>query len=143
MMLYHLDNVDTFIIPHWTEIYVIITVSTMLCEEIRKVQWIVFISKNYFHSLIKLHHQYKTRMLERWGWTGSTLVTVSTIVFYSLPYFLFYLGLAFRYRAYNDDILTTARFVLDFEYFVINSFTLESFGHLILNYGILNHLNSL
>ncbi len=82
-------------------------------------------------------------MLERWGWTGSTLVTVSTIVFYSLPYFLFYLGLAFRYRAYNDDILTTARFVLDFEYFVINSFTVESFGHLILNYGILNHLNSL
>lgn len=37
MMLYHLDRRDTFVIPHWTEIYVIITISTMFCEEIRKV----------------------------------------------------------------------------------------------------------
>jgi len=36
-MLYHLDARDTFDIPHWTEIYVIITVSTMFIEEIRKV----------------------------------------------------------------------------------------------------------
>ncbi len=39
-MLYHLDSPDTFTIPHWTEIYVILTVSTMLCEEIRKVKFI-------------------------------------------------------------------------------------------------------
>jgi hypothetical protein len=38
MMLYHLDRRDTFVIPHWTEIYVIITVSTMFCEEARKVK---------------------------------------------------------------------------------------------------------
>jgi len=37
MMLYHLDRRDTFVIPHWTEIYVIITVSTMFIEEGRKV----------------------------------------------------------------------------------------------------------
>ncbi len=42
MMLYHLDNPDTFTIPHWTEIYVIITVGTMFCEEIRKVKLINF-----------------------------------------------------------------------------------------------------
>ncbi len=56
-------------------------------------------------------------MLERWGSTGSTLLTALTYVFYILPYFIFYLGLAFRYRAYNDDILTTARFVLYFDCF--------------------------
>ncbi|CAF4324388.1 unnamed protein product, partial [Rotaria sordida] len=36
MMLYHLDGRNTFDIPHWTEIYVIITVSTMLVEEVRR-----------------------------------------------------------------------------------------------------------
>jgi len=40
MMLYHLDGRDKIDTPHWTEIYVIITVSTMLCEEIRKVKLI-------------------------------------------------------------------------------------------------------
>ena len=38
MMLYHLDSRNTFVIPHWTEIFVIITVSTMFCEEARKVK---------------------------------------------------------------------------------------------------------
>ncbi len=37
-MLYHLNGRDTFVIPNWTEIYVIITVSTMFCEELRKVK---------------------------------------------------------------------------------------------------------
>ena len=45
MMLYELDQRDTFTIPHWTEIYVIITVSTMFCEEIRKVKFIYSIKK--------------------------------------------------------------------------------------------------
>ncbi len=45
MMLYHLDNPDTFTIPHWTEIYVIITVGTMFCEEARKVKLINFNQK--------------------------------------------------------------------------------------------------
>ncbi len=57
-------------------------------------------------------------MVERWGSTGSTLLTTSTTIFYILPYFLFYLGLGFRYRGYNDHILTTARFVLYFECFL-------------------------
>jgi hypothetical protein len=57
-------------------------------------------------------------------------------VFYILPYFLFYLGLAFRYRGYTEDILTTARFVLYFGYFIIDNFIIELFGHMILNYGI-------
>ena len=46
MMLYHLDRRDTFVIPHWTEIYVIITVSTMVCEEIRKVIDTLLIEEN-------------------------------------------------------------------------------------------------
>ena len=40
MMLYQLDERSSFEIPHWTEIYVIITVSTMFCEEVRKVTWL-------------------------------------------------------------------------------------------------------
>jgi len=138
MMLYHLDSPDTFTIPHWTEIYVIITVSTMFCEEIRKViiLVIVFFCIQHFYSSIQLYHEYKTRMLELWGSTGSTLLTFSTNIFYILPYFLFYLGLAFRYRGYNEDILTTARFVLYFGYFIIDNFIIELFGHMILNYGI-------
>jgi hypothetical protein len=144
MMLYHLDSPDTFTIPHWTEIYVIITVSTMFCEEIRKVKiLIIFISIQYLYSLMKLYVQYKTRMLEQWGSTGSTLLTVSTNIFYILPYFLFYLGLGFRYRGYTEDILTTARFVLYFSYFIIDSFIIELFGHMILNCGTLYHLNLL
>ncbi|CAF1116862.1 unnamed protein product, partial [Rotaria sordida] len=100
MMLYHLDHRNTFIIPHWTEIYVIITVSTMFCEEARK-----------------LFQEYDARMLERWGSTGSTLLTVLTNTFYILPYFLFYLGLGFRYGSYNEDLLSTARIIwaLDLE----------------------------
>ena len=38
MMLYHLDSRNTFVI-HWTEIYVIITVSTMVIEEGRRVKF--------------------------------------------------------------------------------------------------------
>ena len=42
MMLYHLDARGTFVIPHWTEIYVIITVSTMFVEEVRRVKMTCF-----------------------------------------------------------------------------------------------------
>ncbi|CAF4261125.1 unnamed protein product, partial [Rotaria sordida] len=71
MMLYHLNARNTFNIPHWTEIYVIITVSTMLVEEARR-----------------LRYQYVTRMTERWGSTGSTALTFLSNVFYIQPYFL-------------------------------------------------------
>ncbi|UJR07511.1 hypothetical protein I4U23_011800 [Adineta vaga] len=98
MMLYHLDRRDTFDIPHWTEIYVIITVSTMFCEEVRR-----------------LFHEYKTRMTERWDPTGSMLLTLFSILFYIAPYFLFYLGLIFRYRSYDEGLLTTARIIWAFD----------------------------
>ncbi|CAF1102784.1 unnamed protein product [Adineta steineri] len=98
MMLYHLDPGDPDIKPHWTEIYVIITISTMLCEEVRKI-----------------YHEYKTRMTERWGSTGSFLLTVLTNAFYIIPYFLFYLGLGFRYRAYNENIISIARIIWAFD----------------------------
>ncbi|CAF0985839.1 unnamed protein product [Adineta steineri] len=98
MMLYHLDSPDTLGIPHWTEIYVIITVSTMFCEEIRK-----------------LTHEYKYRMVERWGSTGSTILTISTNIFYIAPYLLFYLGLIFRYTGYDDKIFTAGRIIWAFD----------------------------
>ncbi|CAF3681231.1 unnamed protein product [Rotaria sp. Silwood1] len=94
MMLYHLDARNTFDIPHWTEINVIITVSTMLFEEARR-----------------LRYQYVTRMTERWGSTGSTAFTFLSNVFYVLPYFLFYMGLGFRYGSYNEGLLPTARII--------------------------------
>ncbi|CAF2563716.1 unnamed protein product [Rotaria sp. Silwood2] len=79
MMLYHFDSPAIFTIPHWTEIYVIITVSSMACEDVRK-----------------LCHEYETRMIEQWGSTGSAILTVLTFIFYVTPYLLFYLGLGFR-----------------------------------------------
>ncbi|CAF4377045.1 unnamed protein product [Rotaria sp. Silwood2] len=106
MMLYHLDGRNTFTIPHWTEIYVIITVSTMLCEEARR-----------------LYYEYDTRMTERWGSTGSAILTVLSNIFYIMPYILFYFGLGFRYGSYNEDLLTTARIVwaLDLELWYLRS----------------------
>ncbi len=110
-MLYHLNGRDTFVIPNWTEIYVIITVSTMFCEELRKVK---IFEKNimyiFFFCYMQLYLEYDKRMVERWGSTGSTIVTVSSNVFYILPYFMFFLGLGFRYASYNDGLLSTARF---------------------------------
>lgn len=76
-------------------------------------------------------------MVERWGSTGSTLLTVLTNVFYIVPYFLFFLGLGFRYASYTDELLSTARFVQRFSMNIDRmKKILESFGHLIWNYGI-------
>ena len=49
-------------------------------------------------------------MIERWGSTGSDILTVLSNVFYITPYFLFYLGLGFRYESYSQGVLSTARF---------------------------------
>ncbi|CAF4244059.1 unnamed protein product, partial [Adineta steineri] len=99
MMLYHLDGPETFRIPHWTEIYVIITVSTMFCEDIRK-----------------LIHEYKYRMVEQWGSTKSTVLTLLTNIFHIASYFLFYLGLIFRYTGYKDNVFAAERlFVYSYE----------------------------
>ncbi|CAF2738067.1 unnamed protein product [Rotaria sp. Silwood2] len=108
MMLYHLDGRNTFTIPHWTEIYVIFTVTTMLCEEGRK-----------------FYHEYNTRMTERWGATGSSILSGLTIIFYIMPYLLFYLGLGFRYSSYNEDLLSTTKIIwaLDLELWYLRSIT--------------------
>lgn len=52
MILYKLDGRNTFDIPHWTEIYVIITVSTMFCEEIRRVKYNFLFYKTIFLLII-------------------------------------------------------------------------------------------
>jgi len=48
-------------------------------------------------------------MVERWGSTGSTIVTVLSNAFYILPYLLFYIGLGFRYSSYTSGLLSAAR----------------------------------
>ncbi|CAF4352399.1 unnamed protein product, partial [Rotaria sordida] len=62
-----------------------------------------------------LRYQYVTRMTERWNSTESTALTFLSNVFYILPYFLFYMGLGFRYGNYNESLLSTAGFVQDFQ----------------------------
>ena len=59
-------------------------------------------------------------MTERWRTTGSSILTVLSYTFYILPYFLFYLGLGFRYMSYNEGLLTTTRFAKDSEEFKMN-----------------------
>ncbi|UJR29010.1 hypothetical protein I4U23_010228 [Adineta vaga] len=105
MMLYHLDS-RSLVEIHWTEIYVIITVSTMFCEEVRKT-----------------YYEYDARMIERWGSTGSSILTVLSNVFYITPYFLFYAGLGFRYARFDDSLLSTTRIIwaLDLEMWYIRS----------------------
>ena len=95
---------------------------------------------NVFKNALILLITYKIANIS--GSQAQILVILAAGIFI-LPYFLFYLGLIFRYIPYNNNIFTTARFDKYFKYFLINSFIVELFGHLILNYGILNHLNSL
>ncbi|CAF0730867.1 unnamed protein product [Adineta steineri] len=106
MMLYQLDSLNKPETPHWTEIYVIMTVTSMSVEEARK-----------------LYYEYDAHMTERWGSTGSIILTILSNVFYILPYGLFYFGLGFRYASYNDNLLSTARIVwaLDLELWYIRS----------------------
>jgi hypothetical protein len=69
---------------------------------------------------MKIYYEYSARMIERWGSTGSTILTFLSNVFYILPYFLFYLGLGFRYGSNNDKLLTTARFDKNLDEFMMN-----------------------
>ena len=69
---------------------------------------------------MKLYYEYDARMVERWGSTGSSGLTVLSNVFYILPYFLFYLGLGFRYGSYSEGLLSAARFVENFGIFLMN-----------------------
>lgn len=109
MMLRHLDSRITHDI-HWTEIYVILTVSAMLLEEARKVKINFDFWYKYLFYDMKNYYQYDTRMTERWGSTGSMVLTMLTLLFYITPYFLFYLGLIIRYSSYSDGLLSVTRF---------------------------------
>ncbi|CAF1258158.1 unnamed protein product [Didymodactylos carnosus] len=100
MMLYKFDapgTTDGHL--HWTEIYVIITVSALLLEELRE-----------------LTYYYRNRMQERWYQSTSWLLATFSKVFYVSLYVLFYLGLIFRY-GYGDapNLLTTARILMAFD----------------------------
>ncbi|UJR07956.1 hypothetical protein I4U23_012235 [Adineta vaga] len=76
---------------HWTEIYVIITISAMLIEDIRK------------HLF-----EYLTQMLERWHQTDVWMLGV-----YALPYVLFYIGIGLKFVSRTrSDLFTSARIIL-------------------------------
>ena len=86
---------------------------------------------------LKISFEYKTRMTERWGSTGSTVVTVMSNLFYIAPYFLFYFGLGFRYGSYNEALLSTARFFRTFRSTLNKMYLLLGFcGHWISSFGI-------
>ncbi|CAM4808551.1 unnamed protein product [Rotaria magnacalcarata] len=106
MMLYHLDSRKKSETLHWTEVYVIITVSAMSIDEVRR-----------------LYHEYDTRMTELWGSTESTMLTAVTKVFYFIPYLLFYLGLGFRYSGDTKRLLSITRVIwaIDLEFWYLRS----------------------
>ncbi|CAF2084429.1 unnamed protein product [Rotaria magnacalcarata] len=71
----------------------------------------------------KLYHEYHTHMIEQWGSTGSSFVTVLSNVFYITSYFIFDFGLIFRYGGYNEAVFSTARIIwaLDLELWYLSS----------------------
>ena len=145
MMLYHFDNSMTTK-THWTEIYVIITVTTMLCEGIREVKKIDHSSSELrnVYLFLKTCHEYNTQMLELSVLPRSTLQAWIGKTFTSLPYLLFYLALSLRFCSRDDDhILTTARSIYISTFDVWKLFIAESFWHSIWKSGFFNHLNSL
>ncbi|CAF4090388.1 unnamed protein product [Rotaria sp. Silwood2] len=74
---------------HWTTIYIIITISTMLIENIRKV--VV---------------DYHTQMLETWYWSNIWLLPM-----YATPYILFAIGIIlYSVSANHIDLFTTAKY---------------------------------
>ncbi|CAF1223885.1 unnamed protein product [Adineta ricciae] len=76
---------------HWTEIYVIVTISLMLIEDIRKCLM-----------------EYITQMLERWHQSDMWMIFV-----YAPPYVLFYIGIALKFASkIRPDFFTPARIVL-------------------------------
>ncbi|CAF3233033.1 unnamed protein product [Rotaria socialis] len=95
MMLYEFEPA-TVRSPHWTEIYIIITVSTMLCEDVRQFK-----------------HNKLCKMTERHSFTGLNILSSLTALFNVLPYGLFYMGIGFRYGSANNELLfTVARILL-------------------------------
>ncbi|CAF1433937.1 unnamed protein product [Rotaria magnacalcarata] len=88
-MLYEFEP-PTASSPHWTEIYIIITVSTMLCEDVRQFK-----------------HNQLCKMTERHSFTGLNILSSLTALFNFLPYGLFYTGIGFRYASGNNELLFT------------------------------------
>ncbi|CAF1475583.1 unnamed protein product, partial [Adineta steineri] len=97
MMLYHFEspsNINGTL--HWTEILIIITVTTMLLEEIRQIVY-----------------DLRKKMLEKWNTTTRLILTKLTNPFYALPYLLFYLGIFLHYAFGNTPtVLSAARIIL-------------------------------
>ncbi|CAF0986831.1 unnamed protein product [Adineta steineri] len=89
MMLFEMRSENAPV--HWTEIYVIITITTMLIDDIQK-----------------LAVEYHTQMLERWHQKDLWMVGV-----YALPYILFYIGIGLQFESrVRPDLFTAARIVL-------------------------------
>ncbi|CAF2890198.1 unnamed protein product, partial [Rotaria sp. Silwood2] len=76
---------------HWTEIYLIITVSALLLEDFRQ-----------------LAVDYHAQMLESWHWPTLWIAPV-----YSIPYILFYIGIICHLQSTSRrDLYTAARIIL-------------------------------
>ncbi|CAF4209881.1 unnamed protein product, partial [Rotaria magnacalcarata] len=95
MMLFQFDSPNnTYSAFHWTKIYIIITISTMLAEDMRRV---------VFYRL--------TFMCE--SESPSWMSWFFTLLLHSTPYILFYVGIVLWYWYGNvPNYLTTARIIL-------------------------------
>ncbi|CAF4276359.1 unnamed protein product [Rotaria socialis] len=88
-MLFHMRSLSDPV--HWTEIYVIVTISATLIEDIRR-----------------LTVEYQTRMLERWHKADLWM-----LILYAAPYLLFYIGIGIQFGSADEiDLFTAARIVL-------------------------------
>ncbi|CAF3395770.1 unnamed protein product [Rotaria socialis] len=88
-MLFHMRSLSDPV--HWTEIYVIVTISATLIEDIRR-----------------LTVEYQTRMLERWHKADLWM-----LILYAAPYLLFYVGIGIQFGSADEiDLFTAARIVL-------------------------------
>ncbi|CAF2077519.1 unnamed protein product [Rotaria magnacalcarata] len=87
-MLFHMRSLSDPV--HWTEVYVIVTISATLIEDIRR-----------------LIVEYQTRMVERWHKADLWM-----LIMYVAPYLLFYIGIGIHFGSADDaDLFTAARFV--------------------------------
>ncbi|CAF3799568.1 unnamed protein product [Adineta steineri] len=89
MMLFHMRSDEDR--SDWTKIYLIITVSTMVIEDCRR-----------------LIVNYHTQMMETWNWLDSWFLPL-----YAMQYILFYIGIICYYQSENQaQLFTTARIIL-------------------------------
>jgi hypothetical protein len=104
MMLFEIKSENQPI--HWTEIYVIITISAMFIEDIRKVFSFYLEIRNLF--FLKHFIEYLTQMLERWHTSDFWIINL-----YLLPYILFYIGIGLHFGSKErPDLFTSARLTI-------------------------------